>query len=158
MPKHDASHDGEALTKVNGGWLTADRHVTVLQEDIDHGKQRDQWGCAIVRAIQRANPRALRVRVNAKLIGFTIDEIRYTFPTPPEAVEAIIKPFDRNEEVVPTTLRLRGGKMKDALHATDSLRQTKREYQRNKPETPVSSRMAQMSPTYKEYERFGKDK
>jgi hypothetical protein len=147
----------QELTKVAGGWLTPDRAVKVTQKDIDHGVKRNQWACAIVRAIQRQYPDAIRVRVNAKLVGFTIDETRFTFPTPPSAVEAIIKPFDQGkiEDVKPTTVRLTAGKERDVEHADDRTltahRQYNREYRANRAKT---ERAEQMSPNYSEYERL----
>lgn len=153
MPEHDVSNSSE-LTKVDGGWMTHDRVVPILQEDIDHGKQRDQWGCAIVRAIQRKFPDSMRVRANAKLIGFTIGEARYTYPTPKSAVEQIIKPFDRGEEIQPTVLRLTGGKVKDAIHSDIKAREVMRNNKRDRKNREVSERQQQMSPTYAEYERF----
>ncbi|HEV2352688.1 MAG TPA: hypothetical protein VGR89_00455 [Puia sp.] len=144
----------EELSKVNGGWLTPDREIRVQQDDIDHARQRDQWGCAIVRAIQRTFPDAIRVRVNAKLTGYSIGETRYTFPTPPEAVEAIIKPFDQGKPVEPTTIKLRAGKMKDVQHADNRVLQQKRSVKRNEVYKERSDREKQMSTNYREYERF----
>lgn len=141
------------LTKVNGGWLTHDRFFNVTEDDITHGRARNQWGCAVVRAIQRKHPDALRVRVNAKLIGFTIDEVRYTYPTPPEAVEGILKPLDTGGTPEPMTLRLRGGKMKEVIHTEDRVREVKRTYNRERRGTQTD-RERQMSPNYHEYERF----
>jgi len=147
------------LTKVAGGWLTPDRAVKVKQEDIDHGVRRNQWACAIVRAIQRQYPEAIRVRVNAKLVGFTVGETRYTYPTPPAAVEAIIKPFDQGkpEEVQPTTVRLTAGKERDVEHADDRLLAQHRQYNRDyraRRATETTDRQSQMSPNYSEYERL----
>lgn len=146
----------EDLTKVEGGWLTHDRSVKVKQEDIDHGVRRNQWGCAVVRAIQRQYPEALRVRVNAKLVGFTIGETRYTYPTPPETVEQLIRPFDQGEleKVEPQTVRLRAGKMKDVEHADDRTLVQHRTYNRDYRARRSTERAAQMSPNYHEYERL----
>lgn len=145
--------DSEELLRVKGGWLTTDRSIPVEDDDIAHGVKRDQWGCAIVRAIQKKYPGALRVRVNAQLIGFSLDEIRYTYPTPPEAVEGIIKPFDQGGKAEPMTLRLRGGKMRDVEHSDDRTLQVQRNYKRDR-KSEVTERQGQMSPNYHEYERF----
>jgi hypothetical protein len=133
--------------------MTADRAIQLNNEDIEHARKRDQYGCAIVRAIQRQYPEALRVRVNAKLVGFTIKDIRYTYPTPPEAVEQIIKPFDQGKNIEPTVVRLRAGKMRETTHGDDRQLEMKRGKKRNMPRT---ERADQMSPHYHEFERFKK--
>ena len=141
-------------TKVDGGWLTADRTVKITESDIAHGRVRDQYACAIVRAIQRQYPDAVRVRVNAKYVGFSIGELRYTYPTPKEAIDAVIKPFDQGGKAEPMTLRLKGGKMKDVIHSDERALEARRNDKRDKKGREVSERQAQMSPHYSEFERF----
>jgi len=155
----DTIQTASELTKVEGGWLTADRTIPVEADDVEHGVRRDQWGCAIVRAIQKKYPSATRVRVNAKITGFTIGEIRYTYPTPPEAIEGIIKPFDqgKTEQIEPMTLRLRAGKMREVSHSDERARIIKRTDNRARAEQRKknpSEREALMSPNWHEYERF----
>lgn len=135
------------------GWDTNPERFDLTEDDIEHGQSRNQWACAVVRAIQRRYGDALRVRVNAKLIGYTRDDVRYTFPTPPEVVEQVIKPFDRGEPVEPQTIRLNGGKKEPCKFGDDAANARKRDYKRNQ-QAEVSERKAQMSPTFKEYERF----
>jgi hypothetical protein len=146
----------QELLKVNGGWLTPDRSIPVDPDDIEHAVARDQFGCAIVRAIQRRYPDAVRVRVNAELIGFSIGEQRYTYPTPPEAVEAIIKPLDTGGKPEPIVVRLRGGKVKDVEHNTDrtTLNRANVHNREIRSERKRSGRQDQMSTQYHEYNRF----
>jgi len=157
-PKQQIDADESAeLTKVNGGWLTHDRAIEVSQDDIDHGVERDQWGCAIVRAIQRKYPEAMRVRVNINLVGFSINETRYTFPTPEAIVESIIQPFDTGHkaEIEPQVVVLTGGKMKDVVHSSDRARSDKRNDGRERrTQRKLSARENQMSPSYHEFNRF----
>lgn len=82
--------------------------VNVTDEDYAYAEKQNQWACAIVRAIQRQLPAASRVIVNKEHIAFTLetDDYRYTFDTPPEAVENVIKPFDRGEHPKPYSFQL----------------------------------------------------
>lgn len=150
--------DHDELTKVEGGWLTPDRRILVTQEDIDHGLARNQYNCAIVRAIQRKYPEAVRVRVNAKLIGFSIGEERFTYPTPPEAVESIIKPFDQGGKPEAGWITLKAGKVKDVEHSDERTLAQSRVYNRawrtEQRRKGISARQEQMSPNYTEFERF----
>lgn len=146
------------LLKVKGGYQTPDRTVRVNQDDIDHAIRRDQHNCAIVRAIQRTYPDAIRVRANTEHVGFTIGEARYTYPTPPEAVEAIIKPLDTGDVPEPITVRLRGGKVAPVQHSED--RVAARNKWRNLPpavKDNYPSRRAQMATNWREYNRFDEE-
>jgi hypothetical protein len=152
----NSKQNGEDLLKVNGGWLTPDRSIPVDPDDIEHAVARDQFGCAIVRAIQRKYPDAVRVRVNTQLVGFSIGEQRYTYPTPPEAVEAIIKPLDTGGKPEPIVVKLRGGKVKDVEHNTDrsTLNRNNVHNREVRSERKRSGRQDQMSTQYHEYNRF----
>lgn len=145
-----------------------DRQLPVTQEDIDHAVARDQFNCAIVRAIQRKYPEAVRVRANSKHIGFSLpaEDNRYTYPTPPAAVDRIIKPLDRNEPPEPMRLHLSGGEVRQIHHGYDdpaSAEHSRKERDRERARNPEekrqrpSSRQQQMSPGWAEYERFSPD-
>ena len=162
MPKQpkqviDAETASELLV-VNGGYSTHDREINVNDEDIAHARARDQHNCAIVRAIQRKYPDAVRVRANTEHIGFSIGEERYTYPTPPEAIEVIIKPLDTGHIPEPATIRLRNGKVKPVQHNTDRALLAERRRWREIPDEVKdnypSRRSAQMSPGYREIYRI----
>lgn len=150
--------DQQELIKINGGFKTSDRNIPVMAEDIQHAVARDQHNCAIVRAIQRRYPESIRVRANTKYIGFTIGEERYTYPTPPEAIEAIIKPLDTGTVPEPITVRLRAGKVRPVEHKDNrALTETRQHWRGLSPETKdnfPSRRAAQMSPNGREVHRF----
>jgi len=152
-----SAEDAEELIKINGGYSTQDREIRVSADDIEHAKARDQHNCAIVRAIQRKYPEAIRVRANTEHIGFSIGEERYTYPTPPEAIEAIIKPLDTGHIPEPATIRLRNGKVKPVEHNTDRALVERKRW-RNTPDEVKdnypSRRSAQMSPAYREINRI----
>lgn len=82
--------------------------LTPTEEDIAYATRQNRYACLIVRCIQRTIPDAMRVMVDSKHISFSLerDDTRYTFETPPEVVEKVIKPFDRNEPVEPFTFTL----------------------------------------------------
>lgn len=86
---------------------TRDRYlaVTIQPEDIAWAEAQNSGRCAIVRAIQRELPDAVRVIANTKIIAFSLDteDYRYTFPTPQEAIDNIIKPFDLGQTIEPGT-------------------------------------------------------
>lgn len=80
--------------------------VEVTDEDLAWAVRQDRNNCAIVRAIQRKYPQALRVMVDTKTIAFTMpDEIapegtqgvRYVFETPKQVVNKVIRPFDEGK-------------------------------------------------------------
>lgn len=77
--------------------------LTPTPEDETYARTQNRYNCLIVRCIQRTIPDAMRVLVDSKHISFSLerDDTRYTFITPPEVVENIIKPFDRGEPVTP---------------------------------------------------------
>lgn len=107
--------------------ITYNRDIDVEQQDIDEAVPRDQYQCAIVLAIQRRYPEALRVTVNAKQIAFSIREDRFVYPTPAEAIEAIIKPLDTGGTPEPVTIKLRGGIVKDVQTSAPSSEETRRD-------------------------------
>lgn len=76
-------------------------HIAVTNEDLQWAKSQDRWNCAIVRAIQRENPDAVRVRVDTSQIAYTEGGHRYFYETPQLAIERVIKPFDQHREVKP---------------------------------------------------------
>ena len=152
------SVQADELLKVKGGYQTPDRVVRVNEDDIRHAIARDQHNCALVRAIQRTYPDAVRVRSNSEHVGFTIGEARYTFPTPQEAIDAVLKPLDTGGTPEPVTVRLRGGKVAPVQHAAD--RAAIREKWRNTPpevKDNYPSRRRQMATNWREYNRFDED-
>lgn len=110
------SSDSELLRQSDGSYLTPDRTYRVNDEDIANAVAADQWNCAIVCAIQRQVPDAMRVTANKKHIAYSVGETRFIFPTPPDAVEKIIKPLDTGQEVKPMTIRLQNGRARPVVH------------------------------------------
>lgn len=82
--------------------------VDITDDDEKWARQRNRYNCAIVRAIQRTLPDALRVRADAKEIAFSLpqDDTRYYFRTPPEVVKNVIKPFDQGQPITDRTFIL----------------------------------------------------
>lgn len=152
------------MGKGAGGTQAApDMVISINQDDINHGIARNQFNCAIVRAIQRRFPDAQRVRANSEHIGFSIEseDTRYTFPTPASAVENVIKPFDKGQTPKPTRIHLMGGTVRPVKHhdaekareRRDKMREVPPEVKANYP----SARFRQMSPQFAEYDRFSPD-
>lgn len=144
-----ASSDSELLRQSDGSYLTPDRTYRVNGDDIANAVSSDQWNCAIVCAIQRQVPDAIRVRANKDSIAYTVGETRFSFPTPPDAVEKIIQPLDEGREVKPTVIRLVNGRAKPVVHNTVAeivyQRQWRREHKKDT-ENPTSA-------TYKRFKR-----
>ena len=92
--------------------------LTPTEEDIAFATRQNRYACLIVRCIQRTLPDAVRVMVDSKHIAFSLerDDTRYTFETPPEVVERIIKPFDRKEPVEPFTFTLTDAIAAEPVH------------------------------------------
>lgn len=142
------------------GYLRApEQDITVTKADIEHAVGRNQFNCAIVRAIQRKYPEATRVRVNAEWIGFTLpdEDRRYTYPTPQKAIETIIKPLDTGGTPKPGRIRLADGDYRGIQHNPPGKKKAARDHARE-----VTTRRRQMSPQQKapqksEYNRFGPD-
>lgn len=83
-------------------------HVEILDEDLEWAVKQDQGNCAIVRAIQRKIPSALRVTVNKDTIRFSLPDevspdgtkgVRYIFETPRDVVNKVIRPFDEGKGI-----------------------------------------------------------
>lgn len=104
--------------------------IEITKGDIELAKQRDRWGCAIVRAIQRQYPDATRVRVDTQAVAFTIGERRYVAPTPDEAITKIIKPLDEGKRVRPTTIKLTDVESMPKQHADPERIREGRHYSR----------------------------
>lgn len=77
--------------------------IEISDDDLAVAAQKDKWGCAIVCAIQRKYPTALRVAVDEHTIRFSLpgEQTRYIFETPPEVREHVIKPFDQGQPIEP---------------------------------------------------------
>lgn len=107
--------------------------LPVLQEDIDYAIPANQYNCAVVRAIQRRFPTALRVVVNSKNIAFTIpeDDMRYRYKTPPVVVDKIIKPLDQFKTPQPMVVTLKNGEARLCDHDSQQ-RQTRRIAERDR--------------------------
>lgn len=149
------------------GKMIPDKRLHVTAEDIERGEARDQWNCAIAETIKRTIPEAVRVRVNRHTISWTEDEERFTYPTPTEAVEAVIKPLDENLPDVkpePMELRLTGGVASPVKHKEGAKllndRDSQRKYsksirQGDKPTPPsIKSRRGEENPTSRTWNRF----
>lgn len=131
--------------------IVQDQRFNVTEEDIERGEARDQWNCAIAETIRRSLPTARRVKVNKKEIAFTIGEERYTYPTPPEAVEAVIQPLDTGGKPEPIILRLTGGtaepvKHKDPDENLPNVRKYEKEIRTGQRPAPPSTRARQGLP------------
>lgn len=128
--------------------------VNVTDEDYAYAEQQDQWACAIVRAIQRQLPAASRVMVNKEKIAFTLDtdDYRYTFITPPDAVENVIKPFDMGEKPKPYSFQL-----VNPISANPVVHRTVEERAKHRLSTRRSNALRKhnsKSPAVKNYNRF----
>jgi hypothetical protein len=117
--------------------------VKITPEDEAWGRHQDRWACALVRAIQREMPSALRVRVDTKDISFSLPNdhqagptgTRYYFETPADVVRDIIKPFDEHKVITGQTFRLIGAySIEPIRHSTAEQRAAQRTNARhNKP-------------------------
>lgn len=78
-------------------------YVEISDDDLAVAVKQDKWGCAIVCALQRRYPNALRVTVDEKHISLSMpdDDTRYTFETPVDVREHVIKPFDLGQPIDP---------------------------------------------------------
>lgn len=78
-------------------------YVEISDDDLAVAAKQDKWGCAIVCALQRRYPNALRVAVDERHISLSMpdDDTRYTFETPAEVREHVIKPFDLGQPIDP---------------------------------------------------------
>lgn len=125
-----------------------DRYVALAPtpEDEAFARTQDRYNCLIVRCIQRQIPDATRVMVDNKHIAFSLerDDTRYTFITPPEVVENIIKPFDRGEPITPNfTFTLQNPISAEPVHhRTQEERQKARQVKRNTRKPPTTKNVA----------------
>lgn len=135
--------------------ITYNRDIEVEQQDIDNAIPRDQYQCAIVMAIQRRYPDAIRVTVNAKHIAFSIREDRFVYPTPQEAIDAVIKPLDTGGKPEPVVIKLRGGVVKEVQASAPSTDETRRN-QRAQSRTKTARQKRDPKPHNRksEWERF----
>ena len=137
-----------------------DRNITVSAADIQHGLSRNQFNCAIVRAIQRTYPEAQRVRVNAEWIGFTMpdEQTRYTYPTPDKAVKTIIQPLDTGSVPKPGRLRLENGEARPVQHNPPGKKKAKRDRYREATTRRKQMSPQQHAPQHSEFKRFREEK
>lgn len=108
--------------------------ITITPEDEAYARKQNRFNCAIVRAIQRQVPDALRVMADTRHIAFSLerDDMRYEFDTPAEVVEKIIKPFDRGLPLELYSFQLiNPTSATPILHRTVQERQTQRTAVRN---------------------------
>lgn len=114
--------------------------VEVTEEDIRFGKQRSKSSCAIVRAIWRARPDALRVVVDNKkrtIRASFRDDRRHEFPLPDEGYD-FVQVFDRRKaNAEPFTMIL-----DDRGHKSAPVQHPKRNGQR-----PTGKRKAKITTT-----------
>lgn len=80
--------------------------VNVTEEDIAYARKKNRYACGIVRAIQRQIPEALRVTADRKTIRFSLNDWRYEFITPDDAIENVIKPLDTDQPTQPYSFQL----------------------------------------------------
>jgi hypothetical protein len=73
--------------------------IRTNKDDKDYARVQDRWNCVFVRAIQRTMPEATFVRVDQKVVSYTIDNHRFTHIAPDELIDEIERPFDEGEEI-----------------------------------------------------------
>jgi hypothetical protein len=107
--------------------------IKVENEDFVNAVAGDRYNCALVWAIRRQFPDALRVSVNTDHVAFSIDETRYVYPTTEHIVETVIKPLDQGGECKPVTVTLSNGVTKPVRHVdTQEQIQARRANNRNR--------------------------
>lgn len=133
--------------------------VEITEADLLFAKKQDRYACAIVRAIQRAMPEALRVRADTKEIAFSLpdDGTRYYFQTPAEVVNNVIKPFDMGQQPIGQTFVLdRAYAVEPIQHSTAKQRQAIRDHRRTTPprapRTRTSSGNVRTANRFRDYE------
>lgn len=134
--------------------------LSIIQEDIDFGIAQDSASCAIAHAIYRTYPDAMRVRVNRKNISWSDEstDVRYIYPTPPQADTNIIQPFDLHEPVKPRRITLTGGQFRSVdHHNTRESRIAARELKREDPEK-YKQRHLKPRGSSRVYERYVPDR
>ncbi len=146
------------------GKMVPNRRIKVTEEDIAAGTRQDQWNCAIAESIKRQTPGARRVLVNKNRISYSIGEERITYPTPPAAIEAVIKPFDLEGKAEPITLNLVSGTAEPRKYRDEEEEEKhvgeQRDYQRDirkgeRPEPPsMAVRHGTPTPQSRTWNRF----
>lgn len=130
--------------------------VEIDDEDLDWAERQNRYQCAIVRAIQRKIPTALRVTADVKHISFSLpeDDVRYTFDTPKDVVEKVIKPFDLGERpaVEDRSFVLSVGDTKPIRHIDSAKRLTKNAAQRR--QRNRDQRVRSVNPAVRTFNRF----
>jgi hypothetical protein len=132
-------------------------HVEITPEDEMYAQQKDKWACAIVRAIQRQLPEALRVTADVKTIRFSLpgeghdgQGTRYIFETPREVINHVIRAFDTTGKIDP---EFREFTLRHAIDAkpltTGSRRRTHASQERNR-----QRRTRSINPNVHTYGRF----
>jgi hypothetical protein len=103
--------------------------VEINEEDERWARKQDKHACLIVRSIQRKIPDAIRVTADEHTIAFSLPDdtsggpngTRYTFKTPKEVVNHVIKPFDLGQ---PIDEEWRTFTLKDAVGAKPIIHDT----------------------------------
>lgn len=106
--------------------------VNVIETDIEWGIAQDRWNCIFARALQREHPSATFVRVEVDTVAYTELGHRYTFDTPPELVDKVIRPLDTGKPVKPCVIVLREPTVTQAKKMTPERRAEIRTRERNK--------------------------
>jgi hypothetical protein len=134
--------------------------VDITPEDERWAVVSNQHNCLIVRAIQRKIPEAIYVRADEKTIAFSLPDdttggpegTRYTFKTPPEVVNHVIKPFDQGE---PIDEEWRTFTLKDAVDAKPMQHRDRRIAGRNqRRRNPRQARDRSQNAAVSSYNRF----
>ena len=105
-------------------------NVKVETDDFVKAVQGDQYNCALVWAIHRKFPQAKRVAVNTESVRFSLDGMRYVYPSDETIVERVIRPLDTGGEVQPTTVKLHDGYAKTCKVTTEAQETTHNQEQR----------------------------
>lgn len=131
--------------------------IEVTPGDVQYAKRHDRFNCAIVRAIQRQYPEAVRVLVDTERISFAMDDDRrYDWETPQPVVDKLIKPFDtKGPEALPEkfSFKLRGGTSREVVHADTRTKREKRIKERGSRQ--IGKRIEKLPNC--EYNRFRED-
>ena len=132
--------------------------VQILDEDVAYAKQQDRYACAIVRAIQRVLPQALRVRADTKEIAFSLpeDETRYYFQTPEDVIKKVIEPFDKTGNVPEYTFVLERASAAEPIRhlnaAQRAATRNKRRHETRPPRVRTSSGNVRTANRFRDYE------
>lgn len=105
--------------------------VQITADDISYAERQNRWACAIVRSIQRSRPEATFVKADKESISFTEHGHRYTYSTPPAAIERVIKPLDLGQHIQPTSFQLGTPTVKQAQRMSEEDKIKLRAHKRN---------------------------